>query len=86
MRLSAAQAGYMELQNAVKDADCRKVEVKGGVSSQLGCCDLYQPESKAVKQFRCGECEYLKQSPESKRPDFRTFEQEMNHRFTKGKQ
>lgn len=60
-RLTAAQAGYMELLGAVKDADCRKVEVKGGISSDLGCCNEYQPESRKTKSFRCGECEYRKE-------------------------
>ena len=64
-RLSAAQAGYMELQGAKKDADCRKVNVKGGVSKTLGCCNEFQPESKSVKQFRCGMCEYLKNGLET---------------------
>lgn len=59
-RLSAAQAGYMELTGAVKDADCRKVEVKGGISKELGCCNEFQPEKKSTKRFRCGDCEYLK--------------------------
>ena len=59
-RLSASEAGYMELQGAHKDADCRKVKVDGGVSKQLGCCNEFQPESKSVQQFRCGNCEYLK--------------------------
>lgn len=64
-RLSASQAGYMELAGATKDADCRKVNVKGGVSKQLGCCNEFQPESRSVKQFRCGTCEYLKPTIES---------------------
>jgi len=57
-RLSAAQAGYMELQGAKKDADCRKVDVKGGISMDLGCCNEFQPESKATCCFKCGDCEY----------------------------
>jgi hypothetical protein len=59
-RLSAAQAGYMELHGAAKDANCRKVEVKGGISSELGCCDEFEPEATDTKQFRCGDCEYRK--------------------------
>jgi hypothetical protein len=59
-RLSAAQSGYMELVGAVKDADCRKVEVKGGVSKELGCCNEFQPEAKTTKKFSCGTCENLK--------------------------
>lgn len=60
-RLTAAQAVYMELQGAVKDADCHKVEVKGGVSSDLGCCNEYKPEAKETQRFKCGECKYLKE-------------------------
>jgi hypothetical protein len=60
-RLTAAQAGYMELAGAVKDADCRKVSVPGGISSQLGCCDEFQPEARDTKRFRCGDCEYRKE-------------------------
>jgi hypothetical protein len=59
-RLSAAQAVYMELAGAVKDADCRKVFVQDGVSSELGCCNEFQPEAPDTKRFRCGDCEYLK--------------------------
>jgi hypothetical protein len=57
-RKSAKAAGYMELTGAVKDADCRKVKVSGGVSESLGCCNYYEPESKDTKEFRCGVCEY----------------------------
>jgi hypothetical protein len=59
-RISATAAGYMELAGAKKDGDCHKVKVEGGLSKELGCCNKFEPESKAVKQFRCGECEYLK--------------------------
>lgn len=58
-RIPEKQAGYMELQGAQKDRDCKKVYVKNGVSSKLGCCDKFEPESKSVQQFRCGTCEYL---------------------------
>lgn len=58
-RISAEEAEYMELADAKKDADCEKVEVKGGVSTKLGCCDKFEPESKSVQEFRCGRCEYL---------------------------
>ena len=58
-RESAKQAGYMELAGAVKDADCHKVRVTGGVSKQLGCCDRFHPEDDSVQEFRCGTCEYL---------------------------
>jgi len=58
-RISAKAAEYMELSGAVKDADCKKVNVPGGVSKKLGCCDRFQPENKAVQEFRCGTCEYV---------------------------
>jgi hypothetical protein len=35
VKIPSAKAGYMELAGAVKDADCVKVEVAGGVSKQL---------------------------------------------------
>lgn len=57
-RESAKAADYMELQGAVKDADCSKVEVKGGVSTKLGCCNYYEPQ-KGAQQFRCGMCEHV---------------------------
>jgi hypothetical protein len=66
-RISAKAAGYMELAGAVKDAQCRIVHVEGGVSKQRGCCNLFDPESDAVKQFRCGNCEYLVQIHEAKK-------------------
>ena len=58
-RYSEKQAVYMELDGAEKDADCEKVRVKDGVSTKLGCCNYFEPESESVKQFRCGTCEYL---------------------------
>jgi len=57
-RLTAAQAGYMELHGAVKDADCEKVRVEGGISSELGCCDEFSPETKETKKFSCGTCKH----------------------------
>lgn len=57
-RQSAKDAGYMELGGAKKDADCREVQVTGGVSRQLGCCNEFKPEDGA-QQFRCGTCKYL---------------------------
>ena len=56
-RISAEKAEYMELDGAEKDADCEKVDVEGGVSSDLGCCDKFDPK-KGAQQFKCGECEY----------------------------
>lgn len=58
-RLSAKSVAYMELKGAVKDADCKKVRVEGGVSSDLGCCNAFQPDGDSVRSFRCGTCEYL---------------------------
>lgn len=57
-RVDAKTAGYMELSGAQKDADCNKVNVKSGVSSQLGCCNLFQPQGGDTKKFSCGTCEY----------------------------
>lgn len=62
-RVSAAEAEYMELSGAKKDADCREVEVKGGVSSKLGCCDKFKP-TQGTQEFRCGTCQYIQ--PEGK--------------------
>lgn len=56
-RVSDKSVDYMELQGAKKDADCRHVEVKGGVSSKLGCCNDFDPNDGA-REFRCGACEY----------------------------
>ncbi len=50
----------MELQGAKKDGDCSKVSVIGGISRQLGCCNLYEAKNKSVTEFRCGVCEYAK--------------------------
>jgi hypothetical protein len=41
------------------DADWRTAEVKEGLSSELGCCNKFEPENEEVKQFRYGNCEYL---------------------------
>lgn len=60
-KVSAASVDYMELPGAVKDRDCTKVEVKGGVSSQLGCCNDFEFVKGQPKQFRCGTCEYVTQ-------------------------
>lgn len=58
MRVSAESVDYMELNGARKDADCDHVAVKGGVSSQLGCCNDFDPE-RGTQYFRCGTCEHL---------------------------
>jgi hypothetical protein len=59
-RLSAQAAGYMELAGAKKDAECRLVQVEGGISRALGCCNKFEPENHDVQRFHCGECEYVK--------------------------
>lgn len=58
-RVSARSVDYTELPGAIKDADCKHVEVPGGVSMQLGCCNDFEYEKGKAKQFRCGTCEYL---------------------------
>lgn len=55
------QAGYMELDGAQKDADCSKVQVDGGVSSDLGCCNEFEPMQGAT-EFKCGTCTMLQKS------------------------
>jgi hypothetical protein len=57
-RISEKAAGYMELVDAQKNGDCQLVEVDGGVSSDRGCCNLFEPENEATTEFRCGTCEY----------------------------
>lgn len=59
-RISAEDADYMELPGAMKDADCSKVEVDGGVSSELGCCNYFELAKNANKKFSCGTCTYLR--------------------------
>ncbi len=60
-RISSTAAGYMELEGARKDGECRVVEVKNGVSGQLGCCNLYNP-MKGAQLFNCANCEYFSQA------------------------
>lgn len=55
---TAEQAGYMELDGAKKDADCSKVQVDGGISSELGCCNEYSPQNDS-QAFQCGTCTFL---------------------------
>ena len=57
-RISSADAGYMELTNARKDADCKKVRVRGGISLALACCNRFEPDGAHVQSFKCGTCEY----------------------------
>jgi hypothetical protein len=58
-RIPARTAGYVELSGAKKDADCELVKVKGGVSSQLGCCNKFRRKDKSVQEFKCGTCKEL---------------------------
>jgi hypothetical protein len=57
-RVTAEAAGYMELAGARKDADCEIVQVNGGVSKELGCCNLFKPET-GTQKFSCGTCTEL---------------------------
>lgn len=57
-KMDEQSAGYMELDGAQKDADCQIVDVQGGVSQQLGCCNEFQPQDGA-QEFRCGTCMYV---------------------------
>lgn len=54
----------MELEGAIKDADCAMVEVKNGISSDRGCCDVWDP-IKGADAFKCGTCEYIVRKKES---------------------
>ncbi len=60
-RKSAKEAGYLELKDAIKDGDCEKVDVPGGVSFELGCCNLFEAESEDTDKFSCGTCEYKRE-------------------------
>jgi hypothetical protein len=62
-RANEHSAGYMELAGAKKDGECEIVEVKGGVSRKLGCCDLFWPENEQTKVFSCGTCEFIEVKP-----------------------
>jgi hypothetical protein len=57
-KVTAATAGYMELDGARKDGECNLVAVAGGVSGERGCCNLFEPAA-AATEFRCGECEHF---------------------------
>ena len=58
-RIDERAAGYLELPGAVKDGDCQVVEVAGGISQDLGCCNLFGLKGGAEKLFSCGTCEYV---------------------------
>jgi len=59
-RTDSKIAGYMELSGAVKDGDCVRVKVAGGISKKLGCCNLFEPD-KGARLFSCGTCEYARE-------------------------
>lgn len=61
VKLDADYSGYMELEGAKKDSECRVVYVEGGISKSLGCCNLYHPVAGA-KRFNCGACKYEKEN------------------------
>lgn len=57
-KISAEAAGYMELAGAKKTGGCLVVNVDGGISKELGCCNLFKPETAQTSQFRCGTCHF----------------------------
>ncbi len=57
-KVSAEAAGYMELAGAKKDGDCKIVDVEGGISKDLGCCNLFKPENPETSKFSCGTCHF----------------------------
>ena len=59
-RMTSKEAGYMELENAFKNADCYKVNVPGGISLQLACCNEFKKESRHTQSFKCGTCTFKK--------------------------
>jgi hypothetical protein len=68
-RMTAKDAGYMELAGAVKSGECDKVRVEAGVSRELGCCNLFQPAGKDTNRFSCGTCEYVQAEKEKSNVD-----------------
>ena len=48
----------MELAGAQKDGQCSKVNVDGGVSLDLGCCNFFEPQDDSTQAFSCGNCKY----------------------------
>lgn len=65
-RESADHAGYVELAGAVKDADCQRVFVAGGVSRERGCCNDFKAQGKDVTAFKCGTCRFVTAIKEAK--------------------
>ena len=62
-KVSSDAAGYLELDGAVKDADCEVVMVDGGVSSDRGCCNLWS-DAGGADTFSCGTCMYVEKGQE----------------------
>ena len=58
-KASEQEAGYLELTGAIKNAGCSKVNVAGGVSAELGCCNLFRLNEAATKKFSCGTCKFV---------------------------
>lgn len=57
-KISSQAAGYMELEGAKKDGDCRIVQVDGGISKERGCCNLFLHKDGKSLEFRCGTCHF----------------------------
>ena len=58
-KVTAQSVDYMELPGAKKDAECSHVDVKGGVSGKLGCCNDFEWDHGTGKLFSCATCEYV---------------------------
>jgi hypothetical protein len=58
----------MELAGAQKDGDCSKVDVEGGVSLDLGCCNEFEPQDDSTQAFSCGNCKYGSESQNAGEP------------------
>jgi hypothetical protein len=69
-RISEKESGYLELRGAEKDGDCEVVQVAGGVSKDLGCCNTFKAENQDTQIFSCGTCFYLERDkrPEEEKP------------------
>lgn len=52
----------MELAGAQKDGQCSKVNVDGGVSLDLGCCNEFKPQDQSTQAFSCGNCQFGSES------------------------
>lgn len=71
-KVSSQEANYKELPGATKNAECDKVNVPGGVSSEGGTCSLWRGQPQA-QGFTCGDCVHLgtadEENSESELPD-----------------